>query len=364
MDRKFRILFVVEPLVSGILTFIVDLANQLINEHEIYIAYGIRPQTPKDFETYFDKRIKLIRVKNFTRSIKPIKDIRSYFEIKAIARQVDPDIVHLHSSKAGVIGRWAFDGYKRPLFYTPHGYSFLMSDYGLIKRSVFRLIEWVSALGGCTTISCSIGEHNETTSITKRAICIENGINLSKIDKHTANHQKIDHPFTVFTIGRICNQKNPTMFNRIAKSMPMMKFLWIGDGELRYLLNSENIEVTGWLNKKDLILRVLDSDVFILPSLWEGLPISLLEAMYLQKPCIVSDVIGNHDVITDEINGYICDSVESFVDAITLCNEKNNNSIIEKAYQDILKLYNSKVMVEKYNQVYKKAIYQNENKYQ
>ena len=50
----------------------------------------------------------------------------------------------------------------------------------------------------------------------------------------------------------------------------------------------------------------MSADVFLLTSLWEGLPVSLLEAMYMKKPCVVSDVIGNHDVIENGRNGFIC----------------------------------------------------------
>ena len=65
-----------------------------------------------------------------------------------------------------------------------------------------------------------------------------------------------------------------------------------------------------------------ESDVFILPSLWEGLPISLLEAMALKKPCIVSNVIGNKDVINNKENGFICNDLDEFV---TTINEIQSN---------------------------------------
>lgn len=54
------------------------------------------------------------------------KDIVAFFEIRRIASEIKPDIIHLHSSKAGALGRFAFNGKRVPLFYTPHGYSFLM----------------------------------------------------------------------------------------------------------------------------------------------------------------------------------------------------------------------------------------------
>ena len=78
-----------------------------------------------NYKDYFDKRIHLIEVKNFGRAIDPAKDIAAFFEVKKIAAEIKPNVIHLHSSKAGAIGRMAFNG-KIPMFYTPHGYSFLM----------------------------------------------------------------------------------------------------------------------------------------------------------------------------------------------------------------------------------------------
>ena len=89
-------------------------------ELDVIIAYSTRKQTPKDFEKYFDKNIKLIRVKNFTRNINPIKDIKAIFEVRKIIKDEKPDLIHMHSSKEGAIGRLAIWGKHAKLFYTPH----------------------------------------------------------------------------------------------------------------------------------------------------------------------------------------------------------------------------------------------------
>lgn len=110
MARGKRILFVVEAMGGGVFTYIVDLANELVNKYDMYIAYAVREQTPKNYKEYFDKRIKLIKVNGFGRSINLGKDLESFVEIKQIAKQLRPDIIHLHSSKAGVVGRLALNG--------------------------------------------------------------------------------------------------------------------------------------------------------------------------------------------------------------------------------------------------------------
>ena len=216
MAEKKKILYIVEAMGGGVFTYIVDLANELVNKYDMYIAYAVRKQTPKNYKDYFDKRIHLIEVKNFGRAINPTKDIAAFFEVKKIAAEVKPDVIHLHSSKAGAIGRVAFDG-KIPMFYTPHGYSFLMENCNPTKRRVFKLIESVCAKRNCTTISCSVGEHQETLKLTKNAAYVNNGINMKELQEIVNQTEKVAHPFTVFTLGRICYQKNPTLFNTIAE---------------------------------------------------------------------------------------------------------------------------------------------------
>lgn len=351
---KKKILFVVEAMGGGVFTYIVDLANELVNEFDMYIAYAVRKQTPKDYKDYFDKRIHLIKVENFGRAIVPVKDVAAFFEVRKIADAVKPDIIHLHSSKAGAIGRMAFNG-KIPMFYTPHGYSFLMRNYKPMKRMIFKGIESICAKRNCTTISCSVGEHQETLKLTKRAAYVNNGINMAELQEIIDKTEKTEYPFTVFTLGRICYQKNPALFNEIAESLPHVRFVWIGDGELREELKSSNIQITGWTDRATAIKYAVNADVFLLTSLWEGLPISLLEAMYMKKVCVVSDVIGNRDVIKSGENGFVCSGMAEFVQAIKNC-QKDTDKLTNQAYKDIINMYNTKVMAQEYCKEYKNSL--------
>lgn len=357
VDEKKKILFIVEAMGGGVFTYIVDLANQLVNTYDLFIGYSTRTQTPIDYKEYFDKRIHLINIENFTRSINPVQDAKSFFEIKQIAKKIKPDIIHLHSSKAGVLGRWAFNGHSIPIFYTPHGYSFLMTDQVRVKRLFYKLIEYVSAKRYCTTISCSNGEYQESSKFSNRILYVDNGINLHELQK-TINSidVKESQQYTVFTLGRICYQKNPKLFNQIAEKMPEVKFIWIGDGELRNELIAPNIQITGWIDRNEALKYALNSNVFILTSLWEGLPISLLESMYLKKICIVSDVIGNRDVIKNNINGFVCNTLDEFVKSIEFAKTENLKDLIQVAYTAIMEHYNTDNMASEYTRIYEEAM--------
>lgn len=359
MKRKPRILYVVEAFGGGIFTYLVELANGLCDDYDIYIAYGLRKQTPDHFKKYFNKKIKFVQVKNFRRSISPKYDLLAFLELRKIYKKIKPDIVHLNSSKAGVLGRLAFSGKEAPIFYTPHGYSFLMKSQAKSKRKLFWLAEKACAFKKNTiTLSCSLGEHKETLKLTKKAQYINNGIDINSLQSLINKNKELirKHNFSIYTVGRISYQKNPTLFNQIALSLPNVRFIWIGDGELRNELTSPNIKITGWLKRDDALTIAMDSDVFILTSLWEGLPMSLLEAMYMRKICIVSDVIGNHDVIKNELNGYVCNTKESFTTIINKVREKDLLKIRTNAYQDVVKNYNTKIMIQKYNKIYNESL--------
>ena len=359
MKRK-KILFLVEAFGGGVFTYIVSLSNELVKNYDMVIAYSTRNQTPKNFKNYFNKDIRFIEVKNFKRSI-GLHDFKACREIKNIINCENPDIVHMHSSKAGIIGRIVCRDKKIKKFYTPHGYSFLKQDDSKFKRIIYFSIEKMVAVinSKCKIIACSEGEYKESIRLNKNSTYVNNGIDIDEINQLIVNYKNNDIDFTklkICTIGRIGFQKNPSLFNQIAEAFPDFQFTWIGDGELRNQLISKNIKITGWANRNDVLKNVLENNIFLLPSLWEGLPIALLEAMYLGKVCIVSNVIGNRDVIKNGVNGFVCNNLEDFKMVINkIKNEEYEiNSVSQKAKEDIIKEYNIKTMSEKYKNIYEK----------
>lgn len=358
-NTKRKLLIIVEAFAGGIYTYLKGLLNNIVDDYDITVLYALRSQIPKNFEKDFDKRIKFILSKYLKRNI-GLHDFKALSEIKKLVKEIQPDIIHCHSSKVGALTRVGINTRKYKVFYTPHGYSFLMEDSSKLKRSLYWLFEKVAAFNHATTVACSKGEYEATKKLTKRATYISNGVDLDDIKEYIPEKiKKIDlNNLTIVTTGRIAYQKNPKLFNQIAESFPSIKFIWVGEGNLDTELTSKNIEITGWKSKDELMEIVNKSDIFILTSLWEGLPISLLEAMALKKPCIVSNVIGNKDVIKNEINGFVCNNLDDYKKVINniLDDKYDLTKIINNSYKDILDTYNIKVMSNSYKKLYEEAL--------
>lgn len=350
---KKKVLHVVEAFGGGVFTFLVDLINNTCDEHEIVLACSIRPQTPKDYKKYFDKKVKIIELESGTRNISFTKDLKSFLEIKRIIKNENPDIVHLHSSKSGFLGRIACNDKKNKVFYNPHGFSFLKEDENNFKKTIYKILEFIAAKKCGEIIAVSKGEYEEAFKLSKRAYLINNGIDINKLPELNDKEVNINK-LKICTIGRISYQKNPKMFNQIAKRFPNIEFTWIGQGEMIGTLDSNNIKVTGWIDKESALKIMNESDIFILTSLWEGLPISLLEAMYYKKICIVSNCIGNRDVIINNYNGFIANDLDKFESILwdIINNKININKIKENSKNDILNNYNFQIVCNKYNLLY------------
>lgn len=350
---KKKVLMVCEALGGGVFTYVTQLANDMCEEFDVYCAYAIRVQTPKNYKEFFDKRVKLIEVKNFGAITNIVSNIKVIKELRDIEKMVNPDIIHLHSSIAGGIGRIAFKGKNNTVVYTPHGYNYLMVNEKSIKGKFYKLLEKILGYSNSITLTCCESEDIEAKKFSKKTHYIETGVNISDLSKDLDNIEPIKNDkFTVFTLGRACFQKQPWLFNEIAKLVPEAKFVWIGGGDLENQLTSRNIEVTGWKPRKEALAMSKGADVFILCSLGEAVAMSLIEEMFIGKLCIVSDVVGNRSVIKDEINGYVCDKPQEYAMRIKEAMKNFPSELPRKAKEDVLTIYNTHLMKEKYINFY------------
>lgn len=350
-----KILMVCEALGGGVFTYVSQLCNDVCSHFEVYLAYKVRIQTPLDYKKYIDSRVHLIEVPTFSfagyRNLK-----KTINELRKIENEIKPDIIHMHSSIAGGIGRIAFKGKNNVLIYTPHGYAHVLMGKGF-KSILYRFIEiFLGHISNAITLTCCKSEDDEAKKISKKTAYIETGVNLKELSNLLDNiESKKQEKFTVYTLGRICVQKQPRLFNQIAQLVPDVRFVWIGSGELEYQLNAPNIEVTGWKPRTEALAMAKGADIFVLCSLGEAIAMSLIENMYIKKLVLVSNVMGNKSVIKNGVNGYVCDNAEEYAARIREARKLFPVKLTERAYQDVLEKYNAEVMkgkfVEFYNQL-------------
>lgn len=347
------IMHIAEAFGGGIVTFLANLANQQADHYNVIIVHGIRPETHANYKDFFDPRIKLIKAQHFQQHIRFMSEMKALKELHDLIREYKPNIIHMHSSQAGVLGKIAAIGHGCNKIYSPHGFSFLRKDVSAWKRFIFMSLERIFAKFSCVMVASSATEFEAAKTLTDKSILIKNGIcsdSLRAYEQITPNNEKI----VVGMVGRALAQKNPAMFNAIAERMPHVHFEWIGDGQLRYQLTSPNIHIVGWGSREEALEYLAKSDIYIMTSQWEGMPLSLLEAMYLRKPCVVTNVVGNRDVIINGKNGYVCDTVDDFVEMIQylIDNPELRTQLGLNGHDDVENIYNSRIMEKRFSEAY------------
>lgn len=347
---------VCEAFGGGVFAYVSQLCNDMCEDFEVYLAYALRPQTPKNYKEALDKRVHLIEVKNFGHLKSLPSDIRLFRELRKIESDVKPDVIHLHSSIAGGVGRLVFKGKKNRVVYTPHGYAhILMGNPESVKCRAYRLVEkLLGNSANCITLTCCESEDEEAKTFSKRTAYVETGVNLKDLSESLDGIVPVkNEKFTVYTLGRTCTQKQPWLFNEIAKAVPEARFVWIGGGELDHQLNAPNLEHISWKPRKEALALGKGADVFILCSLGEAIAMSLIENMFMGKLIMVSNTMGNKSVIKDGVNGYVCNRVEEYAQRIREAMNQWPRHLCEQAVEDVRAIYNTEAMAKKYITFYR-----------
>lgn len=346
--KKLNIVHIVEALGGGVYTYFKDLTKFFGDEeikkniHTTVIYSSKRKEIiPENITKEFSDQVELIEL-DMVRELSPLNDFKSTLKLRRLLKDIGPDVIHLHSSKAGVIGRLAAMqlSSKPMVFYTPHGYSFLRKDISPIKQNIFRAIEKYTqkSLGGIT-IACGDTEMEYAKQIGETTL-VRNGINVKQIAEHyrPQNNSKL----TIGIVGRITFARNPNLFNEIAQRFPQYDFVWIGDGEFRESIIAKNIRITGWFfNPEQTFAELTKIDVYLQTSLWEGLPIALLEAMALNKPVVATNIIGNKDVIINGKTGFLFDKIEELYEIFPqLENKEFRQKMGENAFERVNDYFN------------------------
>lgn len=281
----------------------------------------------EDIQILQSENIEFIQCPSLVRKVSLIKDIRALIYIVRIIRKHKPQIVHTHTSKAGLLGRLAAKLCRVPIIlHTPHGHVFF-GYFGPIQSRLFIFLEkWASLITDkIVTLTDREKRDHIMLKVAKedKFSVIFSGVDLRKfkeisLPRKQELKQKLGIPersFIVGTVGRLVPVKGHEYFIEAAQYIllehPDTYFIIVGDGPLKEDLEMKaqnfgignNILFLGWREDIDVILSLFD--IFVLSSLNEGMGRVLVEAMALGKPIVASDVGGIPDLVIHNKNGLL-----------------------------------------------------------
>ncbi|MEO5683258.1 MAG: glycosyltransferase [Chitinophagaceae bacterium] len=351
---------------GGMVTFLRSLVENLSGDSHLIVHGGREHITPlaEVKKEITRPNVRFVRWPSAQRSL-GLKDIRAFIELYSILKRLKSkrllDVVHLHCSKGGFLGRVACRalGLQHVVIYTPNGAPFLAGG-NPVSNLIYKKLEQFAALFGGKVVCCSPSEQHAYQKAGIDAMTINNGIEYKKIFPRKTT-PKPDGIFRIVTSGRIVDQKDPALFNKIAlffEEFKNFEFLWVGDGENRNMLTAKNIHFTGWLTSEQANELVSSADVYISTARYEGLPFAVLEALALNMPVLLTDCVGNKDLINN-LNGAVFSDGH---DAIyKLLQFYNNSSMLKLMGQHsgsyCKKNFNLKDTFRRYGKLYQQACF-------
>lgn len=322
-------------------------ADQLARGNEVTFIVGNKgPLLDKVKQL---KGVKVILLPSLVREISPTNDIKAIVELRKIIKSESPDIVHLHSSKAGVIGRVSSIGLRKKIkvIFTVHGWAFTDGVSSRLKKSLYRIIE--KSVRHFTDLFICVSYYDE--KIGKRDKVLDSTSNVKVIHNGstTPSEQSINYsvhmPLRLVMIARFSPQKDQeTLINAVTKlPKDSYKLTFVGDGETlqtnkelvsKYGLN-HNIKFAGF--KDDISDELINNDVYILSTHYEGLPISIIEAMSYGLPILATNVGGNSEMLENNINGFLFTSKDELAEKLNYL--INNPETVKKMGQESYRIF-------------------------
>jgi len=258
----------------------------------------------------------------------PKRFLKGTLQLLRLIHKIRPDVLHLHSSIAGAAGRLLkmLGVVKCPVVYTPHCFAFTY-EQNPVKERFFRLAE--SHFAPFTNALICVSESEAAVArligIPSFKICvIPIGIAVPPVVDRESRFKARSKiaveagKCVIGTLGRLNVQKAPLDFVKmlalVCREEKNAYGVWVGDGPLRKQVESlaavegvsDRLFITGW--RTDAVQLSHAFDVFVLSSISEGMPRSLLEAAGTGLPCVATDVAGVRDVIRDGVEGFVVPS--------------------------------------------------------
>jgi len=311
-----HLVHILEATTGGTRRHLRDLALGLDPEAfrvDVIVSLRRDPDAARDLALFRERGIG-VHVVPMRRRIAPLADAVALLRLVRLLRRLRPDIVHAHSSKAGFLGRLAARvAGVRAIVYTPHAFSF--EDAGApLRTRCYRLLERLAIPWTARLIAVSSRDAEEARQLgfpAARVDRIPNGIREAEKGARTeapASRKPEGGVPTVLFLGRLCRQKGPDLLlaaiPEILRHVPEARFRIVGEGPWRdwavRLAARESwgdrVSFGHARDEADVAQEFAAATLLVLPSRWEGLPYTLLEALQAGVPVVAADVGGVRDV--------------------------------------------------------------------
>jgi len=335
---------------SEVLLLLAERLNKEIFSTQIISGFTQEPQ--EDIETYIKRTgVKIEFIPDLCRELSPLKEIFALKKLYSAIKKVKPDIVHTHSSKAGILGRIAAALCNVPIIiHSPHGHVFY-GYFGSFQNRLIVFIERVVALLTDRIINLTESgkrDHIELgISSPKKFVVIHCGIELEpflKVNierKEKLRHLGIPYDKTVVgTVSRLEPIKGQEYFIQACKLISLKRpdviFVIVGGGSLENKLKKMAVDldiddrVYFLGHRKDVPELMKLFEIFVLPSLNEGLGRVLVEAMTVGLPIIATKVGGISDVVLDGKTGLLVPPRDSHNLAESILKLLENKDLVQK----------------------------------
>ena len=359
-----------KPIWAGGQVHVWELCKGLVRHNHEIDLYVMNLDGIKE-ETFFNGKLKIIRIGNKTRFNFPSR-IKWCYDVINEASKKKYDVVHAHANLPGIPGKIIAKKLGIPIIYTVHGSGIeaMKEMYGSLNGSLLYLIE--------TFVQRKI-KYNKEISVDSRFLkyknvnkgisVIPNGVDIKKFDSISA---KKSNKFKVIFVGRLHPQKGVKYLieaiSKIKDKINNVEISIVGSGEEEQKLKglsknlgvSDIIKFKGKLFGSDLVKEYKSSHLFVLPSLYEGQPLTLLEAWAAKLPVLVTSTGDNDKFVKNSINGFTVPPKNVSLLSINLLkiiglDKQNLDKMGENGYRLVKGDYTWEKMVEKVDNIYENA---------
>ena len=300
---------------GGAQKYVFDLATYFKdNGNEVVVAFGGEGILAERLK---EKGVRTVTIKNLTRDVGFLNELKSLEEIHDLIQKEKPDVIHLNSSKIGIIGSVVgrILGVKKIIF-TAHGFPF-REERPFWQILLIKFLSWLSIILSHKTICVSEKDYKDVEDwlfVKNKIVIIHNGLKNS--EESIYKERDGDSIVKIVSVAELHKNKGLEYgirtVNLIKNRLQNFKYTILtfgGDEELNLVrlireLNLENFVEIKFLNKGDVV-NLKEYDIYFLPSIKEGLPYVLLEAGLNSLPIVASDTGGVCEVVENYKNGFL-----------------------------------------------------------